>query len=128
MSDQAMDYVTSRTDKEEGKKGKREYTMKSWERFREEMRKRKEEEEWETVEELEMAVWSFGIEREFGTGEDEAEEVGKEDKKEKKREKKAEAKSKKRKSEARDDDSVAEETETKPATRRKTRQSTRGDS
>jgi len=116
-----MDYVTSRTDKEEGKKGKREYTMKSWERFREEMQRRKEEEEgWETMDELEMALYSFGIEREFGTG-------GEEDKEEKKREKKAEAKSKKRKSEARDDDDEGA-TETKPAARRKTRQSTREDS
>jgi len=123
-----MDYVTSRTDKEEGKKGKREYTMKSWERFREEMQRRKEEEEgWETMDELEMALYSFGIEREFGTGGDEAEEVGEEDKEEKKREKKAEAKSKKRKSEARDDDDEGA-TETKPAARRKTRQSTREDS
>jgi len=123
-----MDYVASRTDEEEGKKGKREYTMKSWERFREQMQRRKEEEEWETMEALEMSLFTYGIEKEFGTGGDEAEEVGDEKEGEKKREKKAEAKSKKRKSEARDDDSVAEETETKPATRRKTRQSTRGDS
>ncbi|GAA5832215.1 hypothetical protein JCM5353_008201 [Sporobolomyces roseus] len=123
MSDQAMQHVASRTDDEKSGKGKREYTTKSWERFRGEMQKRKEEEGWETVEELEKALWSFGIEKELGLPKGEDEEDGKvEGGKEKT---KIEAKSKKRKSESNDE--TGEDTTEKPSTKRRTRQSTKGD-
>ncbi|GAA5961351.1 hypothetical protein JCM3765_004383 [Sporobolomyces pararoseus] len=65
MSDQALEFVDSRTETET-KPGKREYTVKAWEVFRGKMQKRKEEEGWESVESLEMALFSWGIERELG--------------------------------------------------------------
>lgn len=118
-----MENVASRTDEEKGGKGKREYTTKSWERFRGEMQKRKEEEGWETIEALEMALWSYGIEKELGPPNAEDEEGGKvEGGKEKT---KIEAKSKKRKSEANDE--TGENTTEKPSSKRRTRQSTKGD-
>jgi hypothetical protein len=68
MSDQALEFAHSRTDDHE-KPAKRDYTVKAWEVYRKVMQERKEEEGWETVEKLEMALWSWGIEREFGSGE-----------------------------------------------------------
>ena len=65
MSDQALEFVDSRKDTEV-KPGKRDYTVKAWEEFREKMQTRKEEEGWESVESLEMALFSWGVERELG--------------------------------------------------------------
>lgn len=72
MSDQALEYVHSRTD-EEAKPGNRDYTVKVWAAFRTEMQKRKQEEGWESMEDLEKALWSWGIEKELGRSDEEAE-------------------------------------------------------
>lgn len=54
--------------------GKAEYTVKGWEKFREAMGERRESGGWESVEELEKAAWSWGVERKYGGKE---EKVGK---------------------------------------------------
>ena len=66
MSDQALEFVHSRKDDPNERAGKREYTMKAWRVFREQMQTRRDEEEWESMEDLEKALWSWGTEREFG--------------------------------------------------------------
>ncbi|KAM0749387.1 hypothetical protein T439DRAFT_303264 [Meredithblackwellia eburnea MCA 4105] len=47
-------------------KGKAEYTVKGWEKFREVMVERRAKGGWETMEELEKALWSWGVRRKWG--------------------------------------------------------------
>ncbi|GAA5908697.1 hypothetical protein JCM6882_008177 [Rhodosporidiobolus microsporus] len=72
MSDEAMEHCEAYGEGEEGK-GKREYTVKAWKAFGEKMRERKEKEGWESMEQLEMALWSWGVERKYGGKEGTAE-------------------------------------------------------
>lgn len=65
MSDEAMENVEAYEEGQEGH-GKREYTPKAWREFGEKMRARKEKEGWESVEELERALWSWAIHRKYG--------------------------------------------------------------
>ncbi|GAA5895550.1 uncharacterized protein JCM6883_001544 [Sporobolomyces salmoneus] len=83
MSDQALEFVHSRSDDAKDERpAKREYTVKAWEGFREKMMERKEEEGWESMERLEMALFSWGIERELGKSEEESGTDGAEEEKE----------------------------------------------
>lgn len=71
MSDEGLDYAAALGPGESGKKSKREYTVKAWRTYKEEMLDRKEWEKWDSVEELEKALWSWAVLRKYG-----AEEVG----------------------------------------------------
>ncbi|BGP41369.1 hypothetical protein JCM10449v2_005347 [Rhodotorula kratochvilovae] len=72
MSDEAMDGAEAFGEGEPGGKGKREYTVKAWRGFREQMMARKEKEGWQSMEDLERALWSWAVERRYG-GKDEEE-------------------------------------------------------
>ncbi|GJN89996.1 hypothetical protein Rhopal_002985-T1 [Rhodotorula paludigena] len=73
MSDEAMEFVNSRSaGAGGGAGGKKEYTVKAWEAYRADMLQRKDDERWESVEELEMALWSWGVLCKYG-GEEEKE-------------------------------------------------------
>lgn len=72
MSDEAMENVEAYGEGEAGK-GKRDYTVKAWREFGEKMRVRKEKEGWESMEDLEKALWSWAIHRKLG-GKEEIEE------------------------------------------------------
>ncbi|GAA5991011.1 hypothetical protein JCM10908_006498 [Rhodotorula pacifica] len=72
MSDEGIDYAAALEEGEKGKKTKREYTVKAWRTYREEMLERKEQEEWENVEELEMAIWAWAVLRKYGADEAQA--------------------------------------------------------
>ncbi|GAA6021726.1 hypothetical protein JCM11491_001394 [Sporobolomyces phaffii] len=70
MSDQAMTYVGSRSDDDDADAAaariKLEYTVKAWHRYRAQMQLRRDDEEWNTVEDLERALWSWAIQKELG--------------------------------------------------------------
>ncbi|GAA6054304.1 hypothetical protein JCM3770_001424 [Rhodotorula araucariae] len=68
MSDEAIDGASAYGEGEPGGTGKREYTVKGWREFREQMRARKEDEAWESMDDLEMALWSWAVERRYGGG------------------------------------------------------------
>lgn len=69
---------------------KPEYTVKGWTRFRDAIQQRRKEGGWKTVEELEKALWSWGIEQRFG-GEGKKDEVKKAVKERVEKKRKAEA-------------------------------------
>ncbi|GAA5878208.1 hypothetical protein JCM8547_003156 [Rhodosporidiobolus lusitaniae] len=102
MSDEAMENCEAYGEGEEGQ-GKREYTAKAWKVFGEKMRERKEKEEWDTVEELEKALWSWAVERKYG-----GEEKGSEDEEEKPKKR-----GKKRKSDVAEESSTTKKAKSK---------------
>ncbi|CEQ41582.1 SPOSA6832_03332, partial [Sporobolomyces salmonicolor] len=67
MSDEAMDHVAAYGEGEAGGAGKRAYTEKGWREFRDRMVQRKEDEGWESMEQLEKALWAWGVERKYGS-------------------------------------------------------------
>jgi hypothetical protein len=73
MSDQAMENVEAYGEGEAGN-GKRDYTVKAWKEFGEKMKVRQEKEGWESMEELEQALWSWAVHRKLGGKEEESEE------------------------------------------------------
>ncbi|GAA6060374.1 hypothetical protein JCM10212_004558 [Sporobolomyces blumeae] len=77
MSDPALDYVADYASDDDddnddgnsarrGKAKKREYTARAWETFRDEMNERRKREGWESCQELERALYAYGIERTYG--------------------------------------------------------------
>lgn len=71
MSDEAIEFVNARSaGAGGGAGGKKEYTVKAWEAFRADMLQRKEDERWESVEELEMALWSWAVLCKYGGSEE----------------------------------------------------------
>ncbi|TNY21497.1 hypothetical protein DMC30DRAFT_350519 [Rhodotorula diobovata] len=68
MSDEAMDGAAAYGAGEPGGAGKREYTVKAWRRYTEEMAERRDKEGWKSVEDLEKALWSWAVERKYGGG------------------------------------------------------------
>ena len=69
MSDEGLDYATALGPDDSGKKPNREYTVKAWRTYKEEMLNRKEREEWDSVDELEKALWSWAVLRKYGSEE-----------------------------------------------------------
>ncbi|BGP17624.1 hypothetical protein JCM10213_001275 [Rhodosporidiobolus nylandii] len=69
MSDEALENCDEYGEGKDGK-GKKEYTVKAWRGYREKMQERKEKEGWESVEDLEKALWSWAVERKYGEDED----------------------------------------------------------
>lgn len=69
MSDEGLDFAAALGPGDSGKKPKRDYTVKAWRIYREEMLDRKEREKWDSVEELEKALWSWAVLRKYGSGE-----------------------------------------------------------
>lgn len=69
MSDEGLDYAAALGPGESGKNPKRDYTVKAWRTYKEEMLDRKEREKWESVEELEKALWSWAVLRKYGSEE-----------------------------------------------------------
>ncbi|GAA6028685.1 hypothetical protein JCM8097_007346 [Rhodosporidiobolus ruineniae] len=86
MSDEALENCECYEEGEEGR-GKRDYTVKAWREFRTKMLERKEKEGWESVEELEKALWAWAVLRKYGTEEEETGEGEEEEKREEKRKK-----------------------------------------
>ncbi|BGP33336.1 hypothetical protein JCM10296v2_005134 [Rhodotorula toruloides] len=83
MSDEAMENVDAYGEDEAGLLSKKEYTVKAWQAYRKQMRDRMKEEEWASMEELEMALWSWAVERKYGEAHGDEEEKPKEGKKRK---------------------------------------------
>ncbi|GAA5858797.1 hypothetical protein JCM1840_006560 [Sporobolomyces johnsonii] len=67
MSDEAMDHVAAYGAGQAGVVAKRAYTEKGWREFRDRMRRRMDDEGWGSMEELEMALWAWGVERKYGS-------------------------------------------------------------
>ncbi|GAA5903578.1 hypothetical protein JCM5296_001363 [Sporobolomyces johnsonii] len=67
MSDEAMDHVAAYGAGQAGVVAKRAYTEKGWREFRDRMRRRMESEGWGSMEELEKALWAWGVERKYGS-------------------------------------------------------------
>ncbi|GAA5825096.1 hypothetical protein JCM11251_006097 [Rhodosporidiobolus azoricus] len=65
MSDEAMENCE---EYEQGKEGsrKKDYTVKAWKAYGEAMKRRAEKEGWESMEELEKALWSWAVQRKYG--------------------------------------------------------------
>lgn len=77
MSDEAMENVTACGEGDAGSLSKKEYTVKAWQAYREQMRDRMEKEQWASMEELEKALWSWAVERKYGDGDPGGEEKSK---------------------------------------------------
>ena len=69
MSDEGLDYAAALGPGDSGKKLKRDYTVKAWGTYKEEMLDRKEREKWDSVEELEKALYSWAVLRKYGSEE-----------------------------------------------------------
>ncbi|GAA5860839.1 hypothetical protein JCM3774_003160 [Rhodotorula dairenensis] len=71
MSDEGLDYAAALGPGDEGKKPKRDYTVKAWRVYRDEMLERKEKEGWSSVDELEKAIWAWVVLRKYGAAAEE---------------------------------------------------------
>lgn len=66
MSDEGIDFAAALDKGDKGKKAKRDYTVKAWREYRQELQTRlKKEEQWESMEQLEMAIWAWATLRKY---------------------------------------------------------------
>lgn len=65
MSDEGLDYAGALAAGDKGKKTKRDYTVKAWREYRQEMQARQTEEGWKGMAELEQAIWAWATLRKY---------------------------------------------------------------
>lgn len=73
MSDEGLDYAAALgsgggggDDDDTRRKSKRDYTVKAWRAYRDEMLARKEKEGWSSVDDLEKAIWAWAVLQTYG--------------------------------------------------------------